>query len=243
MRFMRAVLIACLSADSFVIPCMILLGTPVTVFAQQSEQESGLDAPAADVTRSREVLEAAKRRPLGDVQLGLNLSYIRFSDDVADTSHTESGGYVGALGYVRLFHGLYVGGEVGKAENLTFFSGNDVEFMPIELNAKYAFQAGSHLALDVGGGLSYSYVEVDEGKEWNLGCTFYVCPAPEPSGENRDGLGDDWLLGGQLFAEMMFRMGWFSLGFNGKYQITESFKGSDFTLDNWRVGMVTGIVF
>lgn len=243
MRFMRAVLIACLSADSFVIPCMILLGTPVTVFAQQSEQESRLDAPARDVTTSGEVLEAAKRRPLGDVQLGLNLSYIRFSDDVADTSHTESGGYVGALGYVRLFHGLYVGGEVGKAENLTFFSGNDVEFMPIELNAKYAFQAGSHLALDVGGGLSYSYVEVDEGKEWNLGCIVNICPAPEPSGASGNELGDEWLLGGQLFAEMMFRMGWFSLGFNGKYQITEDFKDSDFALDNWRVGMVTGIVF
>jgi hypothetical protein len=243
MRFMRAVLIACLSADSIVIPCMILLGTPVTVFAQQSRQESGLDAPAPEVTRSREVLEAARRRPLGDVQLGLNLSYIRFSDDVADTSHTESGGYVGALGYVRLFHGLYVGAEVGKAENLTLFSGNDVEFIPIELNAKYAFQAGSHLALGVGGGLSYSYVEIDEGKEWNLGCIVNICPAPEPSGANGDELGDDWLLGGQLFAEMMFRMGWFSLGFNGKYQITEGFKGSDFTLDNWRVGMVTGIVF
>jgi hypothetical protein len=38
-------------------------------------------------------------------------------------------------------------------------------------------------------------------------------------------------------------MGWLSLGVNGKYQVTEGFKGSDFTLDNWRVGMVTAIVF
>ena len=147
------------------------------------------------------------------------------------------------LAYGRLFHGLYLGGEVGKAENLTLFTGNDVEFLPIELNAKYAFQAGSHLALDVGGGLSYSYVEIDEGQEWNLGCVFYVCPAPEPSGADDDKRGDDWLLGGRLFAEMMFRMGWFSLGVNGKYQVTESFKGTDFTLDNWRVGMVTAILF
>jgi hypothetical protein len=215
----------------------------MTLFAQQSGQESGLDAPATDVTRPRESLEAARRAPLGNVQLGLNLSYIRFSGDVADTSSTESGGYVGVLGYGRLFHGLYLGGEIGKAENLRLFSGNDVEFLPIELNTKYAFQAGSHLVLDVGGGLSYSYVEIDEGKEWNLGCIINLCPAPEPSGANGDEVGDDWLLGGQVFAEIMFRTGWFSLGFNGKYQITEDFKDSDFALDNWRVGMVTGIVF
>jgi hypothetical protein len=243
MRFIKAVLIACLSADFTVIPCTILLGMPVTLFAQQLGQDTALDVPPPDVTRAGDSLDAARGAPLGSVHLGVNLSYIRFSDDVADTSHTEDGGYVGVLGYGHLFHGLYLGGEVGKAENISFFSGNDVEFMPIELNAKYAFQAGSHLVLDVGGGLSYSYVEIEPGKEWNLGCVFYVCPAPEPSGENRDGLGDDWLLGGQVFAEMMFRMGWFSLGLNGKYQITEDFKDTDFSLDNWRVGMVTGIVF
>ena len=109
------------------------------------------------------------------------------------------------LGYGRLFHGLYLGGEVGKAENLTLFSGDDVEFFPIELNAKYAFQAGPHFVLDVGGGLSYSYVAIKPGEEWNLGCTSYICPAPEPSGAKDDdgGRTDDWLLGGQLFAEMM----------------------------------------
>jgi hypothetical protein len=237
----RAVLIACLSTVSIL--CMILLGMPMTLNAQPFGQERGRDAPAPAVTTAGEPLGASTRAPLGNGHVGLNLSYIRFSDDVADTSHTESGGYIGVLAYGRLFHGLYLGGEVGKAENLTLFTGNDVEFLPIELNAKYAFQAGSHLALDVGGGLSYSYVEIDEGQEWNLGCVFYVCPAPEPSGADDDKRGDDWLLGGQLFAEMMFRMGWLSLGVNGKYQVTEGFKGSDFTLDNWRVGMVTAIVF
>ena len=238
MHFIRAVLIACLSTDFIVIPCMILLGTPVTLFAQESGQQRG-----GDMTGPREPPEAARRAPLGNVHLGVNLSFIRFSDDVADTASTESGGYVGVLGYARLYHGLYLGGEVGKAENVRFFSGDDVEFLPIELNAKYAFQAGSHFVLDVGGGLSYSYVEIDEGQEWNLGCVVNICPAPDPSAANDDKLGDDWLLGGQLFAEMMFRMGWFSLGVNGKYQVTESFKGTDFTLDNWRVGMVTAIVF
>ena len=34
-------------------------------------------------------------------------------------------------------------------------------------------------------------------------------------------------------------MGWFSLGFNGKYQITEEFKDSDLALNNWRVAIVT----
>jgi hypothetical protein len=212
---------------------MILLGTPVTLFAQESGQQRG-----GDMTGPREPPEAARRAPLGNVHLGVNLSFIRFSDDVADTASTESGGYVGVLGYARLYHGLYLGGEVGKAENVRFFSGDDVEFLPIELNAKYAFQAGSHFVLDVGGGLSYSHVEINGGKEWNLGCIFNICPSPEPSGTT-----DDWLVGGQLFAEMMFRMGSFSLGFNGKYQITEDFKDSDFVLNNWRVGMVTGIVF
>jgi len=98
---------------------------------------------------------------------------------------------------------------------------------------------------DVGGGLSYSYVEIKPGKEWNLGCAFFICPAPEPSGANGSdgGTTDDWLLGGQLFAEMVFRMGWFSLGVNGKYQMTENFKGTGFALDNWRAGIVTVFAF
>jgi hypothetical protein len=241
MRFIRDALIACLAADFIVFPGTLLVGMPVTLFAEQSGQERALKATPPDVRRAGGALGAAGGAPPGSVHLGLNLSHIRFSDDVADTSHTESGGYVGVLGYGRLFHGLYLGGEVGKAENATLFSGDDVEFLPIELNAKYAFQAGSHFVLDVGGRLSYSYVEIKPGEEWNLGCTFYICPAPEPSRANGDDAGttDDWLLGGQLFAEMMFRMGWFSLGFNGKYQITEEFKDSDLALDNWRVGIVT----
>jgi hypothetical protein len=207
MRFMRAVLIACLSADSIVIPCMILLGTPVTVFAQQFGQESELD-----VTRSSESLEATKRAPLGNVHLGINLSYLKFRDNIADLRNS---GYVGALLYGRLFRGLYLGGEVGKANNLTWFGGYNVEFLPLELNAKYAFQAGSHLVLDVGGGPSYSHVEID-GRE----------------------TADEWLLGGQMFADVVFPMAAFSLVVNGKYQITEDLKDSSLTLDNWRVGMV-----
>jgi hypothetical protein len=226
MRFVRAVLIACLSPNSIVIPCTILLGTPVTLFAQQSGQESGLD-----VRRPGESLEAAERAPLGNAHLGLNLSYLEFRDNISSTTGRQTAGYVGALVYGRLFRGLYLGGEVGKARNLTFF-GDDVEFLPLELNAKYAFQAGSHLVLDVGGGLSYSHVEIDKGNGWYLGC-FTECPG------DVGGTADDWLLGGQMFADVVFRMGWFSLVVNGKYQITEDFKESDLAFDNWRVGVLT----
>ena len=40
MRFIRAVVIACLSADFIVIAGTILLGMPVTLFAEQSGQET-----------------------------------------------------------------------------------------------------------------------------------------------------------------------------------------------------------
>jgi hypothetical protein len=191
---------------------MILLGTPVTLFARQPGQENGLD-----VTRSGESLEATKRPPLGNVHLGLNLSYVKFRDNIAELRNS---GYVGALVYGRLFRGLYLGGEVGKANNSNWFGGDDVEFLPLELNAKYAFLAGSHLVLDVGGGPSYSHVEIDAAET-----------------------ADEWLLGGQMFADVVFQMAGFSLAVNGKYQITEEFRDSNVALDNWRVGMVTMFTF
>jgi opacity protein-like surface antigen len=111
----------------------------------------------------------------------------------------------------------------------------DVTFIPIELNLKYMAEIAPQWVLGVGGGISYNYFEI------------------EANDIDRDA--DDWVFGGQVFAELNYKMDdqWF-LGIETKYQWTEDlefddfgFDGRDFdtetSADNWRIGARVGFVF
>lgn len=105
----------------------------------------------------------------------------------------------------------------------------EVTFVPIELNLKYAFDAAPNFVVDLGAGASYNYIK---GKLTVDGI----------SGDE-----NDWLLGGQVFADLNYRSGAFFLGINAKYQTTEDFEikntGYKLSGNNWRVGGQIGIMF
>ena len=167
-----------------------------------------------------------KKAPLGKGNFAVKLDYITFTDGFFDKSGREDDGlYIGLEGYGRIYENLYLGGEVGGALNITIF-GEEISFVPIELNAKYAIELVPNLAVDFGAGVSYSYAKLED-----LG--------PFGSGKERS----DWLFGGQFFADLTYRINWFSIGINTKYQITQSFRDEGFDLGNWRIGAQMGIVF
>ena len=170
---------------------------------------------------------AQDKAPLGVGTLMLKLDYIEFTDSFFSAPEESDGLYIGLEGYYRVANNLYVGGEFGQAANITLFGGEEIDFVPVELNTKYAFDAGMNLVLDFGAGISYNRTQLTHD-------VFL--------GNNID-RGSDWLLGGQIFTDLTFKIGWLAIGLNGKYQITERFKDSDIKLSNYRLGLSLGGCF
>jgi len=201
------------------------------------------------------VVSAQEKAPLGKGNFALKLDRITFTDDHWTDSGDDAGLYIGLEGYFELTPNLYLGGEVGAATNinLDLFGGlgaystlkyggadevegteDDISFVPVEVNLKYAMEAASHFVVDFGAGLSCSYVELDRPIYFLL---------DENTVTSRTETRDEWLFGGQVFADLTYKIRWFSIGVNGKYQITENFKDDDFDLSNWRLGAQIGIIF
>lgn len=196
-------------------------------------------------------VQAQEKAPLGNGNLAVKLDYIAFTDDFfknppdEDLDAEDASAYVGLEGYGKIAPDLYFGGEIGySALDLgrwhLFFDHRDlvIDIMFTELNLKYAKDLGHNFVVDVGAGLSYDKATVTfEKHEW-IGGTHTVTESREET---------DWLLGGQIFADLTYKIRWFSIGINGKYQVTEAFHdattGYDFDLTNWRLGMQIGIVF
>ncbi len=90
----------------------------------------------------------------------------------------------------------------------------DVTYIPIELNLKYMAEIAPQWVLGVGAGISYNYFEIEAN--------------------NIDRDADDWVFGGQIFAEINYKMNdaWFPvLGYLGRL--------GPF---NWRMPMVANII-
>jgi hypothetical protein len=174
------------------------------------------------------VVTAQEKAPLGNGNFAVKLDYITFTDDHFDELGNEDDGlYIGLEGYGKITPNLYLGGEVGTATNIEFLGGEEITFVPVELNLKYAIEAARNFVVDFGAGVSYSYVELE------------YRPFLGAAQEERD----DWLFGVQFFADLTYKIYWFSIGVNGKYQITEDFEDEDVDLSNWRLGAQIGIVF
>jgi len=165
--------------------------------------------------------------PLGKGNLALKLDYIVFTDGFFDNPGNEDDGlYIGLEGYGKITPNLYLGGEVGQAGNISL-GGEDINFVPIEVNVKYAREFARNLVVDFGAGFSCSYTELTH--------QFFLGTVQEER--------NDWLFGGQIFADLSYKINWFSIGVNAKYQITESFKDEDLDLSNFRLGVHIGIIF
>jgi hypothetical protein len=54
---------------------------------------------------------------------------------------------------------------------------------------------------------------------------------------------DDWLFCGQVFADLTYKMQWFFVGVNAKYQVTGDFQDEGIDLSNYRLSVQLGAVF
>ncbi len=169
-------------------------------------------------------VSAQEKTPLGNSSFALKLDYIDFTD--SHFRDVSNGLYLGIEGYGRITPSLYLGGEIGAGSNIEI-AGEEIVFYPIELNLKYATLAANNFVADFGAGISYSSVEVQ------------FRPLFGTAQEQRS----DWLFGGQVFADLIYRINSVFIGINGKYQITEDFKDENIDLSNYRLGVQFGMVF
>ena len=172
-------------------------------------------------------VSAQQTAPLGNSNFALKLDYIVFTDSHFDeVGNANDGLYIGLEGYGKITPNLYLGGEIGAGTNIEI-GGEEITFVPVELNLKYAKEAARNIVVDFGAGLSYSSVEIQNRSLFGA------------AQEKRS----DWLFGGQVFADLTYKINWFSIGVNGKYQITEDFKDESIDLSNFRLGVQLGMVF
>ncbi len=157
---------------------------------------------------------SAERALLGNGNIAVKLDYIAFTDN-----HWSGRGDDG------LYIGLEEYGEIGNGMHVSIL-GDDTNFVPIELNLKYAIEVAPNFIIDFGAGASYNYTEIS------------IQHLFSPDTEE-----DDWLFGGQIFADLTYKIERFFMGINGKYQITEDFKNEDFDFNNWRLGVQIGMMF
>jgi hypothetical protein len=171
----------------------------------------------------------AGTNPLGIFNFGVKVDYISFTDDFLKDADVDTGVYIGAEIYSIILPYFYLGLEAGYANPDGNVSGVDTEltYVPLELNGKVAFEPAKNLAIDLGGGVSVNYAEM---KGSILGV-----PVTE----------DDWLWGGQVFADINYIAGGVVyIGINGKYKIAEKgIKGYDVALSNWMIGGQIGFKF
>jgi len=183
---------------------------------------------------------AAEKAPLGAGNLALKVDYIHFTEDFLNDADVDNGLYVGLEAYSEIpdvLPNLYVGMEAGYTnpqgdlDVLGIHVDTETTFVPIELNLKYAIKAAPNLVIELGGGPSLSYAAVEAS-------------APEFGASVDD---DDWLWGGQFFANLNYKLNQFFIGINAKYQITGDYQIGDFDTDvsgtNWRIGGQVGIMF
>lgn len=176
---------------------------------------------------SSTVASAMEKAPLGNGNFAVKLDYIVFTDSYFDRHGNQDDGlYLGLEGYAKITPNLYLGGEIGTGSNIEI-AGEEITFIPCELNVKYATEAARNLVMDAGAGLSYSSVELQYSA---------LLGSAQASRS-------DWLFGGQVFADLTYKIHLFTIGFNGKYQITDNFKAEGIDLSNFRLGVQMGMAF
>lgn len=175
--------------------------------------------------------------------------------------YTNDGVYLGVEAFTQVYNNFYFGAEIGfvqtEKDNADWInkwrntSGWDVqgsyfyevslgiEYWPIQVNVKYVFEPVENLVLGVGGGISYNYVEL----------TYKNITAPGSIIGSFSASGDDWLFGGQVFAEILYTIDRYFVGVSGAYQFTEDFdvEGGDDegapNFNNFRLGGKIGFYF
>ncbi|NLI82994.1 MAG: porin family protein [Deltaproteobacteria bacterium] len=180
-------------------------------------------------------VEAQQAYPLGRANVALKLDYLRFTSSEVEDLGLENAMYIGGEVFFPVWRALYLGLETGYAwssgdvDVFGFDVDLDLGYVPIEFNAKYVFELSPCLTLDFGAGIFYSYLNIDASV----------------NGLSADE--DDWVFGGQFFADLNYKVGRWFVGANIKYQITEDISlggiDTDVSADNFRVGGQVGFLF
>lgn len=173
---------------------------------------------------------AEQTAPLGRGNVALKLGYGVFMDDFFEINELDHSTFVELEGYCRIAPNVYLGANLGAMfigeGEIALFSTTDVDFFPLELNVKYAREIGSRFVVDGGAGVSYSYA--------SIAIDNFFTPDFDES---------DWLPGGQVFADLIYKANWLSLGIYGKYQMTGDFRDENVNFNNWRGGLTLGVIF
>lgn len=164
--------------------------------------------------------------------LALKADYMNFTDGFVESNDIDKSIYMAVEGYAHVAPEIFLGLEVGIANPSSTVSGHKTELMyvPVELNAKYIGEFLPSWNFGIGGGVSYNYAEetvVSGGSAFK---------------------NDDWLLGGQVFAELLYASGNYFVGFNYKRQFTDNIEGGAGAVpahrySNWRLGGLAGVLF
>lgn len=221
-------------------------------------------------------VRAELKMPLGKWNAAVKVDYLQFTDDVFDeevvfyeldavaeptTYLSKDGAYFGFETYANVWENLYVGAEIGyvkteqdiadwinryRSAGLSDVRGTfwyefstEIEYIPVQLNVKYVLKPSENVICSIGGGISYNYAEVSVAEKTAPGSVI---------GSASLSL-DDWLFGGQVFAELLYTIDRYFIGISGAYQFTEDFddEGGDDegapNFNNFRLGGKIGFYF
>lgn len=159
--------------------------------------------------------------PLGNGGVAVRFGYVVFSKGVVE----NDGVYLGLAGYRRVAPDFYLGAEATAASTVTLFT-DEMSLTPLELNAKYTRAVSSSFVLAGGAGLSYARANFHEEHVLSPDTTYH-----------------EWLFGGQVFGDLVFRVKWLALGVNAKYQLLQDFKRVPADFSNFRLGLKAGVIF
>ncbi|UCG77212.1 MAG: hypothetical protein JSV21_06345 [Nitrospirota bacterium] len=178
---------------------------------------------------------------LDDVDFAVKVDYVAFNSDMENHRDVSNTIMLGLEGYYEFMDNLFAGVGIGysKFGGERDFSGVPVyakiTFVPIEANIKYSKEVGRDI-----------HIAESINAEFGVGAMYSLINEEYDNGQS---LANN-LLGGQIFAELkligeVVNGGRFTVGFTGKYQLTEQFKpwGPDFTYGNWRIGTYMGYMF
>ncbi len=163
--------------------------------------------------------------------LALKIDYIDFTGGFVKDNGIDKSVYLAVEGYAHVAPEIFLGLEAGVARPSGTANNQKTEltYVPVELNAKYVNEFWPNMNLGIGGGMSANYVS----ETVVSGSSVFKH--------------DGWLLGGQIFAELLFVSGNYFAGFNTKYQFTDNIVGASgvpaHRYSNWRFGGLAGVYF
>lgn len=179
--------------------------------------------------------------------VAVKVDYFHFTGTTIDNLNAQDGVYIGLEAYKQVFipH-FFLGMELGWAGTSgtisTDLPGNpfsfsnthtlstDINYIPIEFNAKYVLPISPVWDLGFGAGFSRNYFGI-EG----------TVPGTGSVSDN------DWIWGGQFFGELNYKVQNWAFGLNVKYQLTEDMHlfsaDTGTSADNLRIGGQVAIGF